>query len=132
MLRRYEKFLSLLIAKRKSSNVVTLRNSTSHWLYRNQEGALVKEIFRNSELLELCHLERYEWSKVNLYPPFFSFAHAPKLLRRRASLSSYHESKKHYIGSSRIITYYSPALFLLIEGFCMRSDQFWFNLKLGR
>ena len=42
---KYEKFLSLLIAKGRSSNVVTVQNSTYHWLYLNQQGALVKEIF---------------------------------------------------------------------------------------
>ena len=47
-------------------------NSTFHWLYLNQQGALVKEIFRNSELLEFCQLERYEWCKVNFCIPLFS------------------------------------------------------------
>ena len=66
MQQRYEKFLSLLIAKQRLSSVVILQkkllseiNSTSRWLYLNQQGALVKEIFRNSELLEFCHLDRY-------------------------------------------------------------------------
>ena len=40
-------------------------NSTSLWLYLNQQSALVKEIFRSSEFLKLCHLGRYEWCKVN-------------------------------------------------------------------
>ena len=59
MQQRYEKFLSLLIAKQRLSSVVILQkkllseiNSTSRWLYLNQQGALVKEMFRNSELLE--------------------------------------------------------------------------------
>ena len=47
-------------------------NSTSHWLYLNQQGALVKKIFRNSELLEFCHFERYEWCSVNILIPLFS------------------------------------------------------------
>ena len=66
MQQRYEKFLSLLIAKQRLSSVVMLQkkllseiNSTSSWLYLNQQGALVKEIFRNSKLLEFCHLDRY-------------------------------------------------------------------------
>ena len=66
MQQRYEKFLSLLIAKQRLSSVVIRQkkllseiNSTSRWLYLNQQGALVKEIFRNSELLEFCHLGRY-------------------------------------------------------------------------
>ena len=67
-----------------------------------------------------------------LYAPFFSFAYAPKLQWRSASLSSSKESKKNFNGSSRIVTYYFLARFLLIEGFCMRSNQFWFDLKLGR
>ena len=35
-------------------------------------------------------------------------------------------------GFSKSVTYYSLALFLLIEGSCMQSSQFWFDLKLGR
>ena len=34
-------------------------------------------------------------------------------------------------GVSKIVTYYSLALFLLIEGSYMWSNQFWFDLKLG-
>ena len=44
-------------------------NSTSLWLYLNQQSALVKGIIRNSELLEFCHLKRYEWCKVNFCIP---------------------------------------------------------------
>ena len=54
-------------------------NSTYLWLYLNQQGALVKEIFRNSELLEFCDLEMYEWSNVNFCITLFSV-----LLTRRS------------------------------------------------
>ena len=32
-------------------------------------------------------------------------------------------------GFNKIVTYYSLALFLLIEGSCMWSNQFWFDLN---
>ena len=47
-------------AVKKNFEVKIIIYSTLCWLYLNQQGALVKEIFRNSELLEFCHLERYE------------------------------------------------------------------------
>ena len=48
-------------------------NSTSHWLYLNQQVALVKKTLRNSELLEFFHLERYEWCNVIFVSPYFQF-----------------------------------------------------------
>ena len=108
-------------------------NSTYLWLYLNQQGALVKEIFRNSELLEFCHLERYEWCYVNFCIPLFSI-----LLTRRncnsGALFFRHWWNKRNIRmvSVRVyLTYYSLALFLLIQGSCMQSSQFWFDVKLG-
>ena len=63
----------------KKKKLWSENNGISCWLYLNQQGTLVKEIFRNSELLEFCHLERYEWCKVNFCIPLFSV-----LLTRRS------------------------------------------------
>ena len=47
-------------------------------------------------------------------------------------ISSSKEQKKLLNSFSKIVTYYSLALFLLIGGSCMWSNQFCFDLKLGR
>ena len=47
-------------------------NSISIWLYFNQQSTLIKEIFRNLELLEFSHLKRYGWCKVNFCFTLFS------------------------------------------------------------
>ena len=48
------------------------------------------------------------------------------------SISSSKGSKKYQNGFTKSVTYYSLALFLLIEGSCMQRNQFCFDLKLGR
>ena len=52
--------------------------------------------------------------------------------RSSSVISSSKEQKKLLNSFSKIVTYYSLALFLLIGGSCMWSNQFWFDLKLGR
>ena len=44
-------------------------NSISHWLYLNQLGALVKEIFSKSELLEICMSD----AMLIFVSPYFQF-----------------------------------------------------------
>ena len=60
--------------------------------------------------------------------PYFQFClHVEAVMVARFSFL-----KKRKNGFSKIVTYYSLALFLVIEGSCMQSNQFWFDLKLGR
>ena len=67
-----------------------------------------------------------------LYPPNFSSVSHPNLCNGGPSLSSSKEPKKHRNGLSNRVTYYFLVLFLLIEGFSMRSNHFSFDLKLGK
>ena len=97
-------------------------------MYFNQQGALVKKIFRNLELI---------WRGANdavliFVSPYFEFClstEAAVVARFSFIIEGIKETENGY---SKNITYYSLALFLLIEGSCMQNNQFWFCLKLGR
>ena len=129
MLWRHENFLLLLIAKQRSSSVVYTAKENFEVnlkfkikLYLNQQSALIKEIFSNSELLRFCHLEGHEWCKGNFCIPLFSV-----LLTRWSCNGSmllfHHWRNQRNIGFSKVVTYYSLDLFLLIEGSCIYGKQ---------
>ena len=66
-------------------------------------------------------------AKLIFVSPYFQFCLRAEAVIAAASPSSSKEPNKHYSGFSKIVTYYSLAVFLVREVTCMRSNQFWFD-----